>query len=117
MAKRGDQRAHVMRSAEEGRTDDAPQNRGQPAKLHGCGDGPRNGASAGNRSKVVPQQDGRMGRTVVDPIFELDSRSLVRVGKAVHIRHKAPINDVADDKYDSRNTKHHWKQHIKHTSI
>ena len=114
VTKRSNDRSHIVRTAEERRTDNAPQNRGQPAKGHRRSDRTGDGASAGDRSEVVSKKDCRVSGNKVNTVFELLSRSFVRVGKTVDVRHEASIDQIADDEHDRRNTKHHWEQHTTH---
>ena len=114
VTKRSNDCPHIVGTAQECGTDNAPQNRGQPTELHRSGDRPRDRTGTGDRSKVVAKKDCRVSGNKVDTVFELFSRGFVRVGKTVDVRHEASIHHIADKEDDRSNTKHHWKQHTTH---
>ena len=100
VAHRGHDRAEVMRAAEEYGAEDAPYDSREPAEHRGRRYRPDDGASARDGRKVVPEHDGGVRRTVVHAVVETLRGRDVMVVEVVDLRHKAPVENVAEYQAD-----------------
>ena len=97
---RGHYRTEVMRTAEEYGAEYAPYNGRQPSEHRGGGYRPDNRPRARDGREVVAEHDGGVRRTVVHAVVETLRGRDVMVVEVVDLRHKAPVENVAEYQAD-----------------
>ena len=100
VAHRGHDSAEVMRAAEEYGAEDAPYDSREPAEHRGRRYRPDDGARASDGREVVAEHDGGVRRTVVHAVVETLRGRDVMVVEVVDLRHKAPVENVAEYQAD-----------------